>query len=175
MSHFSVSKYAKEENVKLEGCIPLSSLGDRTYLLYARRSSAASQAMDGRLAWQSLRFSLLSTPSGLKYFCGFVRVLLSQASAPLLPVYYSVSQSSVVTCYLQFDLLKSSNPIVMRRLFMMDWAEAQPPELLPELLLVAHFDANDESSKDRQESRAADALLTPRRRRNCRTNLAVMF
>lgn len=46
---------------------------------------------------------------------------------------------------------------------MMDLAAAQPAELLPELLVVAHFDANDESSQDRQESRVVDALLAPRR------------
>lgn len=40
---------------------------------------------------------------------------------------------------------------------MMDLAAAQPPELLPELLVVAHFDANDESSKDRQASRVVEA------------------
>lgn len=38
---------------------------------------------------------------------------------------------------------------------MMDLAAAQHPELL----VVAHFDASDESSKDRQGSRAEQTLL----------------
>ena len=92
-----VALFCQQNMLKLQGCIaPQSSLGDGTYLRYARRSSAASQVMHGHLGLQSLRVSHPSGPSSLKCFFPFAS--LSPASALLLLL--ACHSQSVVRRYL---------------------------------------------------------------------------